>query len=92
VPRPRLGLAEWLCLAATPTFAILALLTGLLGGSLMDSSVRPGLGRRCAEGAHVLADPRHRNEPKKGDHFAAFKQPTLFTQELRECFRRVRGA
>ena len=30
-----LGLAEWLCLAATPTFAIMALLTGL-GGSPMD--------------------------------------------------------
>ena len=29
------GLAEWLCLAATPTFAIMALLTGL-GGSPMD--------------------------------------------------------
>jgi hypothetical protein len=30
-----LGLAEWLRLAATPTFAIMALLTGL-GGSSMD--------------------------------------------------------
>jgi len=30
-----LGLAEWLCLAATPTFAIMALLTGL-GESPMD--------------------------------------------------------
>src|SRR5262245_24774884 len=32
-----LGLADWLCLAATPTFAILAVLTGLLGGSPMDT-------------------------------------------------------
>ena len=31
-------------------------------------------------------------ELKKGDHFAAFEQQALFTQELRECFRRVRGA
>jgi hypothetical protein len=31
-----LGLAEWLCLAATPTFAITALLTGL-GGSPRNS-------------------------------------------------------
>ena len=37
-----LGLAEWLCLAATPTFAILALLTGLLGGSRMDSVCSAG--------------------------------------------------
>ena len=27
-----LGIARWFCLAATPTFAILALLTGLGGG------------------------------------------------------------
>ena len=26
------GIADWLCLAATPTFAIMALLTGVLGG------------------------------------------------------------
>ena len=31
-----LGVAEWLCLAATPTFAIMALLTGVLGGGPMD--------------------------------------------------------
>jgi hypothetical protein len=29
-----LGLTEWLCLAATPTFAIMALLTGLGGNPL----------------------------------------------------------
>jgi hypothetical protein len=28
-----LGAADWLCLAAAPTFAIMALLTGVLGGS-----------------------------------------------------------
>jgi hypothetical protein len=31
-----LGIAEWLCLAATPTFAIMALLTGVLGGGQPD--------------------------------------------------------
>lgn len=41
-----LGVAEWLCLAATPTFAILALLTGLLGGSPMD--------RLCSSGSGAL--------------------------------------
>jgi len=29
--------ADWLCLAAAPTFAILALLTGVLGGGEPDS-------------------------------------------------------
>ena len=28
-----LGAADWLCLAAAPTFAIMALLTGVLGGA-----------------------------------------------------------
>lgn len=27
------GAADWLCLAATPTFAIMALLTGIFGGT-----------------------------------------------------------
>jgi hypothetical protein len=30
------GAADWLCLAATPTFAIMALLTGGLGGGQPD--------------------------------------------------------
>jgi hypothetical protein len=30
------GIAKWLCLAATPTFAIMALMTGVLGGGPMD--------------------------------------------------------
>lgn len=33
---PALGAADWLCLAAAPTFAIMALLTGVLGGSSPD--------------------------------------------------------
>ena len=31
-----LGTADWLCLAAAPTFAIMALLTGVLGGGSPD--------------------------------------------------------
>jgi hypothetical protein len=31
-----LGAADWLCLAAAPTFAIMALLTGALGGGPPD--------------------------------------------------------
>ena len=31
-----LGAADWLCLAAAPTFAIMALLTGALGGGSPD--------------------------------------------------------
>jgi pimeloyl-ACP methyl ester carboxylesterase len=32
------------------------------------------------------------NELDKGGHFAAFEQPELFTQELRQCFRSLRTA
>lgn len=32
----------------------------------------------------------HWNELDRGGHFAAFEQPALFTQELRECFRSLR--
>ena len=31
-----LGAADWICLAATPTFAIMALLAGILGGGPRD--------------------------------------------------------
>jgi len=31
-----LGAPDWLCLAATPTFAIMAVLTGVLGGGRPD--------------------------------------------------------
>ena len=40
---PTLPLAEWLCLTATPTFAVMALLTGL-GGSPMGSLCLSGHG------------------------------------------------
>jgi hypothetical protein len=37
-----LGLAEWLCLAAAPTFAILALLTALSSASPMNGLCSSG--------------------------------------------------
>ena len=30
------GIADWLCLAAAPTFAVMALLTGVFGGGAPD--------------------------------------------------------
>ena len=38
---PALGVADWLYLAAAPTFAIMALLTGVHGGSPMDPICSP---------------------------------------------------
>jgi hypothetical protein len=35
-PPPALGTADWLSLAAAPTFAIMALLTGMLGDGPLD--------------------------------------------------------
>ncbi|EPX4280640.1 epoxide hydrolase family protein [Citrobacter freundii] len=32
----------------------------------------------------------HWNQLDKGGHFAAFEQPNLFAQELRDCFRKIR--
>jgi hypothetical protein len=37
-----LGLADWLCLAAAPTFAIMALATAAYGGPEMMCSAGPG--------------------------------------------------
>ena len=39
-----LGIAKWLCLAATPTFAIMALLTSVLGGGSMELLCSTGHG------------------------------------------------
>jgi hypothetical protein len=39
-----LGIAKWLCLAATPTFAIMALMTGVLGAGPMDMPCSAGHG------------------------------------------------
>ena len=36
-PRSRRGMVKWLSLAAAPTFAIMALLTAVLGGGPLDS-------------------------------------------------------
>jgi pimeloyl-ACP methyl ester carboxylesterase len=33
----------------------------------------------------------HWNELPRGGHFAAFEQPELFVNELRSCFRHMRG-
>jgi hypothetical protein len=44
-----LGATDWICLAATPTFAIMALLTAVPDGGSPDSCVRPQLARRSAE-------------------------------------------
>ena len=33
----------------------------------------------------------HWNELPKGGHFAAFEQPATFVNELRSCFRHMRG-
>ena len=37
-------IAKWLCLAAAPTFAIMALMAGVLGESPMDMLCSPGHG------------------------------------------------
>src|SRR5208337_3424121 len=54
-----LGIAKWLCLAATPTFAIMALMTGVLGGGPGGYAL---LGRAWVSaernGPDVLADER----------------------------------
>ncbi len=42
-----LGAADWISLAATPTFAIMALLTGMFGGGPMDML--------CSAGASPLS-------------------------------------
>jgi len=47
-----------------------------------------GISRRWAETR--FTDLRYWNELERGGHFAAFEQPELFVQELREFFRLVR--
>jgi epoxide hydrolase len=37
-----------------------------------------------------FTDIRYWNEPARGGHFAAFEQPELFTEEVRNCFRALR--
>jgi pimeloyl-ACP methyl ester carboxylesterase len=38
------------------------------------------------------ANVNYWNEVPKGGHFAAFEQPELFVEEVRRCFRLIRGA
>jgi pimeloyl-ACP methyl ester carboxylesterase len=45
----------------------------------------PRPSRRWA--AKRFVDIRYWNEPAKGGHFAAFEQPALFVDEVRNCFR-----
>jgi epoxide hydrolase len=45
----------------------------------------PRPSRRWA--AKRFVDIRYWNEPAKGGHFAAFEQPDLFVEEVRNCFR-----
>ncbi len=55
-----LGAADWLSLAAAPTFAVMALLTGVFGGGVPDFLLR-GYARCVAahrHGADVFADER----------------------------------
>jgi epoxide hydrolase len=46
--------------------------------------------RKWAE--QVFSNIIHWNELPKGGHFAAFEQPKLFVDEVRTCFRQLRGA
>jgi hypothetical protein len=41
---PALGITKWLCLAATPTFAIMALVTSVLGAGSMELLCSAGHG------------------------------------------------
>jgi hypothetical protein len=57
-PRPTLGAADWLGLAAAPTFAIMALLTGFLGGGKM-AMICGTAGLGCVDDASF-----NRNHPR----------------------------
>jgi hypothetical protein len=48
------GAADWLCLAATPTFAIMALLTGGLGGGASDMLCGSAHGASVLNGMAVM--------------------------------------
>ena len=58
-----------------------------VGCSIFPREIVPAP-RRWAE--RVYANLMHWNELDRGGHFAAFEQPALFTQELRNCFRSLR--
>ena len=48
------GAADWLCLAAAPTFAIMALLTGIQGGGAADMICAPGQGALPLSGMTLM--------------------------------------
>jgi hypothetical protein len=48
------GAADWLCLAATPTFAIMALLTGVFGGEQMPGMCSAGHDASALSGMAVM--------------------------------------
>jgi hypothetical protein len=56
-PRAALGLTEWLCVAATPAFANMALLTGR-GESPMDRLCVRARSAAERNGLHILAQER----------------------------------
>jgi pimeloyl-ACP methyl ester carboxylesterase len=58
----------------------------------MGGSVFPKEIFRCSRrwAAHQFQDIRYWNEPEVGGHFAAFEQPALFVDEVRNFFRTVR--
>jgi pimeloyl-ACP methyl ester carboxylesterase len=72
---------EWISGAVTDTVAVPA------GCSIFPKELqRPS--RRWAEKRFV--DIRYWNEPDRGGHFAAFEQPELYVQEVRNCFQLLR--
>jgi hypothetical protein len=53
------GAAGWLCLAAAPTFAIMALLTGVLGGGPQDVFCSGGAPLNGMVGMYLLMSAFH---------------------------------
>ena len=53
-----------------------------------DGAFTAAMSRGWAERVYLTLI--HWNELDRGGHFAKYKQPALFTRELRDCFRSVR--
>ena len=58
-----------------------------MGGSVFPKEIFRA-SRRWA--ARQYSDIRYWSEPSVGGHFAAFEQPTLFVEELRNFYRTLR--
>ena len=54
------------------------------------SSRRRSSARRGAGPRRRFTDLRYWNELDRGGHFAAFEQPELFVQDVRDCFATMR--